>query len=304
MNKSDLTKQFHLAGVVPVAGQPLDFNFPWHDCCMPIAQNYLAIERAIVECAYAGCETIWIVCNDDMQPLIRHRLGEYVNDPVWAVRLQDPKQSQRRKQIPIFYVPIHPNDRDKRDCLAWSVLHGAMSAYSVSKRISKWVTPDRFYTAFPYGIYPTDSLRERRKNISSRSGFAFSHKGKTIKDGEYLGFTFSSEQFIEIRRSFRKKGTGMFKNTDHGIPQDKLPLEERYSARLFSLKDVFEDIEFDKEEIVELPWYHSVDNWEDYCNFINSENRKEIRRPPKYILDYHEWNLIGEDNYDKESENT
>ena len=62
MNKSDLTKQFHLAGVVPVASQPLDFNFPWHDCCMPIAPNYLAVERAVVECAYAGCETIWIVC--------------------------------------------------------------------------------------------------------------------------------------------------------------------------------------------------------------------------------------------------
>ena len=28
----------------------------------------------------AGCRTIWIVCNDDMQPLIRYRLGDYVYD--------------------------------------------------------------------------------------------------------------------------------------------------------------------------------------------------------------------------------
>ena len=32
---------FHLAGIVPVAGQPLDFNMPWHDCLMPIAQSGL-----------------------------------------------------------------------------------------------------------------------------------------------------------------------------------------------------------------------------------------------------------------------
>ena len=302
MKEEELIKQFHLAGIVPIAGPPSDFNFPWHDCCMPIAQNYLAIERAVVECAYAGCETIWIVCHDDMQPLIRHRLGEYISDPVWAQRPQDPKQEQRRKQIPIFYVPIHPNDRDKRDCLAWSVLHGAMSSYSISKRISKWVTPDRFYTAFPYGVYPVDGLREKRREISSRSGFAFSHHGRTIKEGEYLGFTFNSEQFIQIRKSFRKNATGMFKNTTAGIPKEKLPIEERYSARFFSLQDVFGQLEFDKEDVVELPWYHKINNWENYCSFLSSKEKDEISRPPKYILDYHEWNKIGEDNYNEENE--
>ena len=81
-------RAFHLAGIVPVAGKALDFNFPWHDCLQPIAQNYLAVERAVVECAYAGCETIWIVCHDDMQPLIRYRLGEYIQDPVYLFRTQ------------------------------------------------------------------------------------------------------------------------------------------------------------------------------------------------------------------------
>ena len=87
MNKgSQNLHSFHLAGIVPVAGQKLDFNFPWHDCLQPIGKNYLAVERAVLECAYAGCETIWIVCHDDMQPLIKHRLGEYVLDPVFLQR--------------------------------------------------------------------------------------------------------------------------------------------------------------------------------------------------------------------------
>ena len=35
---------FHLAGIVPVNGQPLDFQMPWHDCLQPISQNFLAVE--------------------------------------------------------------------------------------------------------------------------------------------------------------------------------------------------------------------------------------------------------------------
>ena len=37
---------FHLAGIIPTVGQPLDFNFPWHDCMVPIAADFLAIERS------------------------------------------------------------------------------------------------------------------------------------------------------------------------------------------------------------------------------------------------------------------
>ena len=39
----NIQNAFHLAGIVPVAGQPMDFNFPWHDSCMPIAPDYLAV---------------------------------------------------------------------------------------------------------------------------------------------------------------------------------------------------------------------------------------------------------------------
>ena len=263
---------------------------------MQIAPNYLAIERAVVECAYAGCETIWIVCNDDMQPLIRHRLGDYVSDPIWAVRPKDLNPSDSYKHIPIFYVPVHPNDRDKRDCLAWSVIYGAASAYNVSLRISKWVTPDRYYTAFPYGVYAPEVLREHRTEISSKEGFFLSNKGKTVKEGEYLGFTFNSEDFIKMRRDLRKKATALYISPeDNSIPKERLPVEKRYSGRYFSLEDVFNSMPVNNSKIVDLEYYHRVDNWDGYCNYISSENRKSLKRPPKYILNYHEWNLIGFD---------
>ena len=68
----------------------------------PIAPNFLAIERAVLECATAGCETIWIVCPSDMQPLLKYRLGEMVQDPVWISRKFDVFPSESRKQIPIY----------------------------------------------------------------------------------------------------------------------------------------------------------------------------------------------------------
>jgi len=287
-------KHFHLAGIVPVAGQPLEFNFPWHDCCMPIAPDFLAIEHAVLECAYAGCETIWIVCHDDMQPLIKHRLGNYVNDPVWVSRPHDPRASETRKPIPIFYVPIHPNDRDKRDCLSWSVLYGAMSAYNVGIKISKWIVPDRYYVSFPYGVYPLEFLRKHRNSISSYEGFYLSFNDETVKDNQYLAFTFNSEEFLKIRRNLRKKATGTYTSyLENGLPRERLPIEERYSARFFTLKDVFEHLDFGEAKSIEVPWYYKIDDWDGYCSFLSSEEREQIKRPAKCILSYHEWNSIG-----------
>tara|TARA_Y100000034_G_scaffold80105_1_gene96123 strand:- start:294 stop:1181 length:888 start_codon:yes stop_codon:yes gene_type:complete len=288
---------FHQAGIVPVAGQPLDFNFPWHDSLQPIAQNYLAVERAVVECAYAGCDTIWIVCHNDMQPLIRHRLGEYVQDPVYLYRKYNVEPlNESRKPIPLYYVPIHPKDRFKRDCLAWSVLYGAKASYYTSKQVSKWTVPNKYYVAFPYGVYEPEILREHRKEIASDKGFLLSYCGKTVRDNEYLGFTFDSEDFVRFRKEMREKGTGAKVPNQQvktgEIPSKILPLEERWSARFFSLDKIFGSVTINKVETVELPWYWNIDNWEGLKEFLSSGD--EIRRPNKDLLSYHEFNSIGE----------
>ena len=286
---------FHLAGVVPIAGQKLDFNFPWHDSLQPIAKNYLAVERAVVECAYAGCETIWVVCNDDMQPLIRYRLGEYIQDPVFLKRRHHFGSNQVHKQIPIYYVPIHSKDLSKRDCLAWSVLYGALTAYHISKKISKWVIPRKYYVAFPYGIYEPDSLREHRKDISSDKGFFLSFEGKTVRDNEYLGFTFGEEDYKQYRSIIRREGTGIrVPGQAIGIPDKNLPLQERWNARYFSLDKVFGGAILDDSKVIEVPWYKKVDSWERLRHYLS--NKEKVERPGKELFSYKEWNPIGVDN--------
>ena len=278
---------FHLAGIVPVAGQPLDFNLPWHDSLMPIAADYLAVEHAVLECATAGCETIWVVCHADMQPLIRHRVGEWIYDPASMGR--GPLGDKEIKKIPIYYVPVHPKDRDRRDCLGWSVLYGALSAYHISRRLSKWVVPDKYFTSFPYGIYPLDAIRSSRQAISSPKPFFLTHKNKNIKAGDYLAFTFDGEDFKNCRRIIRTEAT-----TAWDREGNSLPLEKRYSARHFSLDKIFSCVILDKSDGVEVPWYHSIDSWDNYRSFVASDF--SLERPS--FMKSKTWNKIGRDNGD------
>lgn len=298
-------KSFHLAGIVPVAGQKLDFNFPWHDCMMPIAPDYLAVESAVHECAAAGCETIWIVCHKEMQPLIRYRIGDWIEDPQTQghIKARYTKfPSEHLKRVPIYYVPVHPKDRDKRDCLSWSVLYGVMRAFHVSKLISKWVVPDRYYVSFPYGIYSTKMTRQIRREISSKKRVFLSHGGKTVADGLHLGFTMDANDFIMYRKNLRDLGTGQWTNSfwdeeARTIKGTILPVEERYSARYFDLDTVFGCATIEEERKFDVGWYHDVSTWEGYCQFLASEERKQIKRP--YKMNYHEWNPIGQDKEDE-----
>jgi hypothetical protein len=268
---------FHLAGIIPVAGQPLDFNLPWHDCLMPIGKDYLAIERSVVECANAGCETIWIVCRKDVQPLIRHRLGDWVQDPAWISRKYEYNRADHKKQIPIYYVPLHLNDIKRRECTSWSMLHGAYIARKIAMSMSKWLAPDKYYVSFPHGVcFPTE-VRKYRNDISSKNSFFLSHLGKTALDGELLGFTFTYDDYIKIK--------DYMKNQCYQLNKP---------IKVFTLKDSLSYLSNEKAIIKNLDTYHRIDSWQAYCDFISASGHR-FKKPSKLILNYHEWNGIGTD---------
>lgn len=264
---------------------------------MPIAPNYTMVEHAVLECAWAGCETIWIVCHYDMEPLIRHRLGDFIQDPVWVNRAKEVYPSEHQRRIPIFYVPIHPKDRDRRDCLGWSVIYGALVALKVHSKISRWTIPDKYYVSFPYGIFDPEGLRPFRLKISSSKNF-FAGKISDLENFEgFSSFTFGRDEFIRFRRNVRK-GTGMYKNSGKEIPSEKLPIEERYSARFFDLKDIFVDLDVAPENIYEPPFFHNVDNWQNYVSYLASPDSHTIKRPSKEIMAYREFNSTAQDRED------
>lgn len=279
----------HLAGIIPVSGLNSDFNMPWHESLMPIGPNYLAIERSVAECAYAGCDSIWIVCGDDISPLIRYQVGEKVQDPVYNYRHFEYSKTDVKKPIRIYYVPTAVKDINKRDNLAWSAIFGAQTANRTLGSISRHLAPDKFYISWPYGYTKPSLMREYRKTIASKH-VMLEYASETVKDNKYLSFTLDMVQIEQLVKESYVNSSGLYAYEDN--TRSRLPKEERYSYRNFDLSKVFETLEHTSYEKIKLDEYFCLDNWKEYCHFLSSS--PEIKKPT--LLKYSEWNEIGVDD--------
>ncbi len=301
-NPSSFRNKFHLAGIIPIACQPMDFKMPWHESLMPIAQDYLAFERSVYECAVIGCETIWIVAHREITPLLRHRLGDWIYDPVISPSMRkryNPNRfTQEFKQIPIYYVPIHPKDRDVRDGIVWSIFYGVRKAYHISHYFSRWVLPNRYYVSFPYSVYSVGSLKKRRVKVSSSENiFLETPEGKNISDGTLVGFSMTGKEYSGYLKNFREHEKLVWKNGEwkNGkLVGERLPADERYTGRFIKPEQVFHTAPITQETKYKLTWYNDISNWNNYCQFLGSKNNKSIKRPT-FGFSYHEFNPIGLD---------
>tara|TARA_B100001094_G_scaffold298164_1_gene321823 strand:- start:2232 stop:3092 length:861 start_codon:yes stop_codon:yes gene_type:complete len=277
-----------MAGIVPVANIKTDHENVMPEVLLTIDNGLSAIQKSVYECALAGCSTIWIVANDDLAPIIRHTVGDWIYDPVYFNRMSK-FASQERKEIPIYYVPIHPKDRDRRDSYGWSALYGQYMAYHTSFRISRWLIPDKYYVSFPLGLFDFSVIRENRKLIrDKKSNFFFTFNNKNIKNDLPLSFTMFGEDFKKCRRHVNKKTTREFLPPlpNQRFPSEKLPLSQRWSARHFPLSVVFHSVTMTNESSkIETPWFYDAHNWSDYIDYMASGNK--IEKPYKELIRPH-----------------
>jgi len=269
----------HLAGIIPLAHEPLGFSLDWHDSLMPIAPNYYAFERSVYECALAGCHTIWIVANDDVSPLLRHRTGDFVHDPVFLGR-HGRFPSKDRRPVPIFYVPMKEADRA---CFSWNIIHGILTANNISGDISKWLKPEKFYISFPYGVYSPEVLREHRQSIIKEDNFFLTHEGLSAKTGDYLGFTLNKEQLSSCIEKYEEYENRVL--FDHSIKKH------------LSLDKMLSGVIIDNVR-VELERYCSIGSWNGYRKYMGSELSQTQKHPGHLVMSYREWNPIGEEYHD------
>ena len=277
----------HLAGVVPVSGIRSDFNMPWHASLMPIAPGYLAVERAIAECAFAGCDSIWVVCSDEVTPLIRYQVGEKIQDPVYNYRHFDFDKRASQKPIRIYYVPLAIKDINKRDNLAWSAIHGCKVSDRILGSISRHVRPAKFYISWPYGYYDPEIVREKRRDTLA-GDVALALAGRTVKDNVYTSLTLNIEQVEKLIEESITTSSGLWDEAR----KKRLSLEERYSYKRYDLKKVFSSLDLSDYKIIEVEEYYPIDCWDNYCKFLSK--KKNIKKPK--ILNYSEWNEIGIDD--------
>jgi hypothetical protein len=261
----------NLAGIIPITGRQDKLDLPWSDCLQPLGEGITAIERSVYECAVMKCDSIWIICNDDTAPLIKKRIGDYVLNPdiyaSWGYK-RIPHLS--KEYIPVFYVPVLQRDRNRRDTLGWSVLHGALTAFIVSKKISRWVVPTSYYVSFPYGVYDVGSLKSIRADIRAGKRCYGSYQDKTVRDNLYLPFSFTPEDWLEFRRQINKENTG---------GNRQIPIAERWSAKNFTLDKIFKNDKIVVDKKVEIDEYHDLDSWDSLRNYYKSDMK--IRKMPK-----------------------
>jgi len=282
-----MPQHIHMAGIIPVAGLETDFDQQIPEVMMPVNAGFTAIQKSVYECAMVGCQTIWIVANNDLAPIIRHTIGEWTYDPVYYDTMTR-FPSENRKEIPIYYVPIHPKDRDKRDAYGWSILYGAYSAWLVAAKISKWVLPEKFYVSFPLTAYDLPSLRTHRLEIASKdTNFFVSYDGKTIKDDLPIAFTFNGEDFKACRNHINQTTSREYlpRLPNQIFPTQKLPFAERWSARQYSLSQIFQKVSTTNKILKSVDWYYDLSSWDNYCSYLGSKNL--IEKPYEPLTKVH-----------------
>ena len=264
----------NVAGIIPLSGWKNTFDFPWPDYLQPLREGFLAVERSVYECAYAGCDSIWIVCNDDVAPLVKQRIGDYVMSPRYFEEKDFVKRKDyHEKWIPVYYTPISQKDRDRRDSLGWSILHGALTSFMISDKMSRWVTPTKYFVSFPYGIYHPGFIRDHRDSIRGPNSFFLSHEGETVRDNKYLAFTFFPEDWPKFKWNIKDQCTGGDKS---------IPFQERWSSRHFSLDKIFSLGVISMDKVEEVEEYYDLESWQSLQKYYASEMK--IPRPTKGFM--------------------
>jgi len=275
--KKSSSSAFNLVGCISLHRMPNNFGMPWKDYLIPVGNKINALQRAVLECAAAGCKSIWISCNYDQAPYARQSVGDFIVDPYVMYNTFDKIKYIKKEYIPIYFVPMDVADLNIRDSMSWGIVNSAVNATKVYSTLSQHLKPDRFYVSFVQSCYNPWALMKCRPKVKNTTyNFHLTHENKSFKTGEYLGFTFSRKELGEIRSHVFREGTVITKG---GSFQNKiyLPIEERYSGRNFTVDEVFKPVIIDDTNAVELTAYHNIETWDGYRAFI--ESKMSIRMP-------------------------
>jgi hypothetical protein len=195
-----IRNSFNLAGVIPVAGYQNEYENFWPDYLHPINKGYYPLHKSVLECAYAGCDTIWVVCNYDHINIVKELIGESVIDPATFQQFyinKSGRKMHRRKIIPIMYIGM--DMKYLLNCTTpFSALYGAYMIKKISHKLSKWIKPDRYFFSFLNQHYNIKDLYDIRSHIKNENPFFVSHNSKTILDDIPSAFTIDNKDLYNI----------------------------------------------------------------------------------------------------------
>ena len=84
-----------------------------------------------------------------------------------------------------------------------------------------------------------------------------------------MGFTFSPEDLKNIIQDVRKKTSKSYEV----IAKEEYKLltkSEQWSAKKFTIADVFESLKNKKQNKIEIKEYNEINSWENYASFLGN----------------------------------
>jgi hypothetical protein len=226
------TGPYNMVGIVPLAGYQNQYDYILPDYLTPVGAGFLPIHKSIMECAFAGCDAIWVVCNQDYAPLVKHYIGDSVFDPMsyqLTYLTRGGKKRYKMKRIHIMYMPMHTKYLSHSN-IPFSTLYGAYMVKKVANRISKWNKPNKYFVSFTNHMYDIKVLNDLRSQIKGKKPFFVSHNTRTVIDGEYASFTFDNKDLNDILKLSKLRNNLPIDEIFSGMnTQDKYVYEPAYS---------------------------------------------------------------------------
>ena len=241
----------NLAGIIPVAGHKSDIDLPWHHVLMPYDKNKTLIQHAVYNCAMIGCDSIWIVCDDSYQPLIRSIVGEKIEDPVYRYRAHTRHASDHKRWIPVLYCSTTTRDQQRRNNIGWSAIFGCLLASKTFGSLSKHTAPERFFVCWPYCKINSEALRTVRRK-ADKQPVVFSDRSLSVLSDDFLPFVCDNKALQDLRQHCYNLQVSMsnYREFNH------LNL-----STIFSILNNIDTCELQLD-------YKKISNWEEYCNFF------------------------------------
>ena len=271
----------HFVGIIPLAKPYSIFDRVWDDGFVNVGENINAIQASILECASAGCHSIWINADYSQISLLKSQIGAWVEDPIYFWRKYEFRPNENKKFIPIYYSWNHQKDVGKRDSHWWGILNAASVASRVARNFSAKFVPEKFFVSFPFSTTSIWQPQRLRDVYKSKKQMCFTFEDKTFIDNLMLSFTFSQNDLKEAVQTVRNKGTGFFSPAT-GLDDENwnvpLPKEQRYSARKFTLADIFSFVNIEEYEKTPCRFYFPITSWEEYVTFLKSEHSLKAPR--------------------------
>lgn len=244
---------------------------------MPLSNQATLLHRAIAECAYFGCDSVWITCEYAEQALYKKIVGSYVNDPLHYFFKLDPKWQRKIKRIPVYFVPMNTKDIGIRDSHAWGYINAAAMAMKVLRTLSSEFNPKFFYAAPIEGVYSAEVLSRARKlaRVPKFDGVMVQYQGASFKDDFQTGFTFTVEDL---------KACEEHVNNSNLLPQlvDYSATDIDYPAKDFTVLEVFKPLKTDNYWKMHLKEYYDARTWHSYKRCLTSY--KSMLKYPMHLF--------------------